>query len=114
MTPHFNGTAISIFVFAMAVHPPNVYQPERSAPGDLLDEKRIAPRKRLLKGAFVVLSEKAPKLECTVKNLSDTGALLQVSTTFGIPANFDLILETHRHHCHVVWRTDTKIGVRFE
>ena len=98
----------------MAVPPPNVYQPEASAPGDSLDEKRLAPRKRLLKGAFVVLSDRAPKLECTVKNLSDTGALLQLSTTFGIPANFDLILETHRHHCHVVWRTDTKIGVRFE
>ena len=98
----------------MALPPPNVYQPEGSVRGDLLDEKRIAPRKRLLKDAFVVLSDKAPKLECTVRNLSDTGALLQVSTTFGIPANFDLILETHRRHCHVVWRTDMKIGVRFE
>jgi hypothetical protein len=79
-----------------------------------LNEKRIAPRKRVLKGAFIVLSDKAPKLECTIKNMSDTGALIQVSSTFGLPAHFDLIVDTHRRHCQVVWRTDTKFGVRFE
>jgi len=79
-----------------------------------LNEKRIAPRKRVLKGAFIVVSEKAPKLECTIRNMSDTGALIQVSSTYGLPANFVLVIDTRRHDCHVMWRTDTKIGVRFE
>ena len=79
-----------------------------------MDEHRIAPRKRVLKGAFIVLSEKAPRLACTIKNISDTGAALQVSTTFGLPASFDLIIDNQRYRCHSVWRTDTKIGVRFE
>ncbi len=79
-----------------------------------MTENRIAPRKRVLKGAFIVTSEKAPKLACTVKNISDTGVALQVSTTFGLPAAFDLIVDNHRYHCRSMWRTDTKIGVKFE
>ena len=79
-----------------------------------MNEKRIAPRRHVLKSAFIVISEKAPKLECTVKNLSDGGAALQVSTTIGIPKNFDLIIDGKRHHCRSVWRTDAKIGVAFE
>jgi hypothetical protein len=79
-----------------------------------VNENRIAPRKRVLKGAFIITSEKAPKLACTVKNISDTGAALQVSTTFGLPAAFDLIFDNQRFHCRSMWRTDTKIGVKFE
>jgi hypothetical protein len=109
-----NGTAISFFAFGIARRASTVYQRSGRRWGNNLNEKRIASRKRVLKGAFIVLSDKAPKLECTIKNMSDTGALIQVSSTFGLPANFDLIIDMHRHHCHVIWRTDTKIGIRFE
>jgi hypothetical protein len=78
-----------------------------------MNEKRNATRHRVLKSAFIVISDKAPKLECTVRNLSDTGAALQVSTTIGIPPNFDLIIDGARRHCRSQWRTDTKIGVMF-
>jgi hypothetical protein len=78
-----------------------------------VQEKRTIFRKRVLKTAQIVLSEKAPKLDCSIRNLSDTGACLQVSTTYGIPTNFEIIIEGTRRHCHSVWRTDTKIGVMF-
>jgi hypothetical protein len=79
-----------------------------------VDEKRIASRSRVLKTAFIVVSDKAPKLECTVRNISETGAALQLSTPYGIPATFDVVIDGARHHCHSMWRTDTKIGVRFD
>lgn len=79
-----------------------------------LTENRHTPRHRVLKGAFIATGEKAPKLECTVRNISDTGAAIQVSTTFGLPQTFDLIVDGARHRCRVMWRTDTKIGVSFE
>lgn len=79
-----------------------------------MTNKRNAPRQKVLKGAFIVLSEKAPKLECTVRNISTTGAALQVSTTIGLPPAFDLIVDGVRRRCHSQWRTDTKIGVLFE
>ena len=77
-------------------------------------EKRTTSRHRVLKSAFIVISEKAPKLECTVRNISESGAALQVSTTIGIPSHFDVIVDGVRHHCRSVWRSDTKIGVAFE
>jgi hypothetical protein len=56
-------------------------------------EHRTIFRKRVLKNAQIVLSDRAPKLECAVRNISKAGACLQVSTTYGIPANFDVIIE---------------------
>jgi hypothetical protein len=53
------------------------------------------------------------EIECAVRNISDTGAALEVSTTFGIPSNFDLIIDGVRRHCQSVWRTETKIGIMF-
>ena len=59
-------------------------------------------RKRILKNAQIILSEKAPKLDCAVRNLSDTGACLQVSTTYGIPSNFEVIIEGVRRACRSI------------
>ena len=67
-----------------------------------------------VENCFIVISDKAPKIECTVRNVSETGAALQVSTTVGIPQNFIVIMDGVRRHCRVQWRTDTKIGVMFE
>jgi len=80
----------------------------------MTEEKRGASRQRVLKGAFIVITEKQPKIECIVKNTSDTGCAVQVTTTIGIPHNFDLIVDGVRRHCHVQWKTGTKIGVKFE
>jgi hypothetical protein len=79
-----------------------------------MDEKRRAPRTRMLKSGKIALSEKAPKIECAIRNMSETGACLQISSTYGIPAYFDLLLSgSERRACHVVWRTDTRLGVAF-
>jgi hypothetical protein len=78
-----------------------------------VQEKRATFRKRVLKTAQIILSDKAPKLDCTVWNLSNTGACLQPSTTYGIPMSFDVVLDGVRRPCRAVWRTDTKMGVTF-
>ena len=79
-----------------------------------MQDKRTNYRKRVLKNAQIILSEKAPKLDCAVRNLTDTGACLQVSTTYGIPATFEVVIEGVRRSCRSMWRTDTKMGVTFE
>jgi hypothetical protein len=77
-------------------------------------ERRVNWRKRILKGAFISFSEKAPKLECTVRDYTSAGANLHVSTTFGLPHQFELVMNGIRRHCRAQWRTDNKIGVTFE
>jgi PilZ domain-containing protein len=78
-----------------------------------VQEKRTNFRKRVLKTAHIILSDKAPKLDCSVRNLSAAGACLQLSTTYGIPMSFDVVLDGVRRPCRAVWRTDTKMGVTF-
>jgi hypothetical protein len=79
-----------------------------------MGERRRLHRPRTLKTGKILLSEKAPKLECTIRNLSDGGACLQISTTVGIPAYFDLLLlGNERRACHVLWRTSTQLGIAF-
>lgn len=79
-----------------------------------VNEKRVTQRRRVLRAAYIVISDKAPKLECGVRNFSEAGAALEVSTTFGIPSSFDIIIDGARRHCRSVWRTDTKMGVAFQ
>ena len=55
-----------------------------------VNEKRVASRRRVLKSAFIILSDMAPKLEC--RNISETGTTLQVFT-FGLPLYFDLLID---------------------
>ena len=78
-----------------------------------MQEKRTIFRKRVLKTAQIILSDKAPKLDCAVRNLSNTGACLQVSTTYGLPMSFEVVLDGVCRPCRAVWRTDNKIGVTF-
>ena len=77
-------------------------------------DKRAAMRKRMLKTASIVISDKAPKLECTLRNISETAALLQVLTTLGIPFRFDVIIDGVCHHCRSVWRNDSRMGIAFQ
>jgi hypothetical protein len=79
-----------------------------------MSERRAFFRGRTLKGGFIVLSEKAPRLECTVRNYSTAGAALRVSTTFGLPYRFDLVVDGMARRCRSQWRTDNRIGVVFE
>jgi len=79
-----------------------------------MSEKRAAYRRRILKSAFIVISDKTPKIECAVRNASKSGASLRLSTTVGLPGNFDVVIEGARRRCRSQWRTDTQIGVTFE
>ena len=77
-------------------------------------ERRSVARTRILKRGFIVLSERAPRLECTVRSISERGATLQVSTTLGLPQNFDLVVDGARRRCRSQWRTDNRMGVVFD
>ena len=75
------------------------------------DNNRITPRHRVLKGARIEFGSSV--FDCTIRNLSDTGAALDVSPV-GIPAEFTLVAEGFRRPCKVVWRKEQRIGVTFE
>lgn len=78
--------------------------------------RRSEPRPRTLKGGRIVFNGGYSSFDCTVRNLSTGGALLQVATTADIPNTFDLIINNSgdtRYHCTVRWRTHVSLGVAF-
>lgn len=76
-------------------------------------DNRIAPRSRTLKAATIAFN--GGVIDCVLRNLSDTGAQLEVTSPVGIPDQFELMLTGESAHrpCRVVWRKATRIGVSF-
>lgn len=79
------------------------------------EDRRISVRKRMLKGGVIAFSARHATLPCVVRDLSDTGARLQVKATSSVPDTFDLIVELDGLEApsRVVWRSLTELGVRF-
>ena len=77
-------------------------------------ETRIAPRYRVSKAAAIEFVGGA--IDCTIRDLSITGAALKVSSQSGIPAQFTLVVPGDGLHlpCNVVWRNGYRIGVAFD
>jgi PilZ domain len=75
---------------------------------------RIAVRHRVMKPAKIEYG--GVKVACTVRDISTTGAALEVPDQFGIPATFTLNMPEDRLKlpCHVVWRRDFRMGVAFD
>jgi hypothetical protein len=80
----------------------------------VMNERRSNPRHRVLKAATIEFN-RAGGVSCTVRNLSATGACIEVESPLGIPKSFDLMIkdEPPIHHCEVVWRTVHRLGVSF-
>jgi hypothetical protein len=59
-------------------------------------EHRRSPRRRTLKGETILFGT-TTTIDCVVRNLSETGASLEVETYVGIPANFTLLIKRTYH-----------------
>jgi hypothetical protein len=79
------------------------------------DNRRIDRRTRTLKGGRIVYNGGYSAADCTVKNLSDSGALLEIEQVLGIPSEFILYVNPERdgRPCRVAWRTGGRMGVTF-
>ena len=77
-----------------------------------MGDNRIASRQRVLKGGTIEFGGGA--ITCTVRNISATGAALDVTSPVGIPAQFTLVTKGSHLPCRVVWRKEKRIGVTFE
>jgi hypothetical protein len=80
-----------------------------------MTEQRTAQRRRTLKSALIAFNDEHSTVSCTVRNLSEGGAQLQVASVIGIPDAFILHLADKRMApCTVVWRKATELGVSFD
>jgi len=80
-----------------------------------MDERRKHLRVRTLKAAKIIVKLHSSVVDCVVRNKSDHGALILVPSLVGIPASFELVMDSDhiRHDCRVAWRGNDRLGVEF-
>lgn len=63
----------------------------------------------------VIRTRGRPDVTCTVRNISEGGALLQVSQPAWLPSRFQLFIEVSKseRECEIVHRGEITVGVRF-
>ena len=78
------------------------------------DKKRAAQRFRVLKSGTIEFSGHA--IPCTVRNLSASGAAIEVNTPLWFPDHFTLGIASDgtRRACRIVWREEKRIGLAFD
>ena len=78
-----------------------------------MNDVRRDARRRVLKGAQIVLNEGRSVIDCRMRNASEGGATLEVDSLAGIPDEFALRSSEGRRSCRVAWRRPGRIGVAF-
>jgi hypothetical protein len=77
-------------------------------------DQRRTKRKRVLKGARILMPAIGISADCAVRNLSETGACLVLTAPVAISDAFELAMYDHTiRPCRVVWRAGRRVGVVF-
>ncbi len=78
-----------------------------------MTEKRAAQRYRVFKGGTIRFENSG--IACTVRNLSDGGAAIDLEHPVILPQSFKLSISRDNfvRNCRTVWRNDKRIGLAF-
>ena len=76
------------------------------------DQRRLH-RHRVLKGALVVLGNRQTVFDCTVRNLNEGGAKIEMERPMYVPDEFELAVPSMNQiaPARAAWRTARTIGV---
>jgi hypothetical protein len=76
-------------------------------------DNRGQPRRRVLKTGKILFAQGACMLDCTIKNISDKGAMLQIENSIRVPDDFQLYEPSGHllHEVRVVRRANRVLGV---
>jgi PilZ domain len=79
-----------------------------------VSEKRKNVRLRTLKTRLIAFDKGT--ISCLVRNVSISGACIEVASPVGIPDTFTLLIESDhiKRQCHVAWMKDKRIGIHFD
>lgn len=87
---------------------------ESAEESQLVEDLRGAPRRRTFKAARIVYNGGHSVLNCTVRDLSDSGACLMIDTFTELPESFAVYFQDGRKvPVEVIWKRNDRMGVRF-
>lgn len=78
-----------------------------------MERREISRKPVLMSGAIQFAGS---TINCLVRNMSISGAALDVTNPHDIPERFSLVFKADGTHipCHVIWRQEERIGVAFD
>lgn len=79
------------------------------------EEKRRAPRRRVLKQGLAVLHPPSGSIDVCIRDISDTGAKLQLNAEFALDKEFPLVVVAEKLLVQVrlAWQKGRMAGVEF-
>jgi hypothetical protein len=79
-----------------------------------MHEHRVTKRNRVLKAGAIAFGKS--ELDCLIRNVSATGAAIEVRSPLWFPDDFVLVVTSDgsARPCHVVWRKERRLGVVFD
>jgi hypothetical protein len=80
-------------------------------------EKRTSKRKPLHQRAWITAGKGASVVDCTLSDISESGARIKFEKPGELPEGFILMFTANgqpSRWCRVVWRSDSHVGVRFD
>jgi hypothetical protein len=77
-------------------------------------ERRAIPRKPVLMSGVIKFA--GSTINCLIRNMTISGAALDVTNPHDIPERFNLVFKADGTDipCHVIWRREERIGVAFD
>lgn len=80
-----------------------------------VEDKRKSRRSRMLQSGKIIYGKSVMIIECVIRDRSDDGARLKVSSTSDVPTQFRLFFQDSNtlRAARVVWKTDREIGIEF-
>src|SRR5918997_3066146 len=81
-----------------------------------MSDKRSTPRLRSFLKGRVLFNGGQNSLDCLIRDISSSGARLELSASVTLPDRFDLYLPHRDETCKVQiqWRRDNQLGIAFE
>ncbi len=78
-------------------------------------ESRVAKRLRVLKTGKIIVNKSLAVVDCTVRDLSDTGAKLVCAKSGEVPDEFRIVLiqDNTIRDAVVMWRKGEQLGIKF-
>jgi hypothetical protein len=94
-------------------------QAKQGSPGvssEVVFDRRKSQRKRVLIAGSIRGLSKLTAFDCTVRNLSERGAMIDLGEVAYLPDSFELDMPHRgvRHAAYVRWQTGRLIGVCFD
>ncbi|GJD93108.1 diguanylate cyclase domain-containing protein [Methylobacterium iners] len=95
--------------------------PARPAPPEAEDptirtaDFRRSPRQRVFKRGRIMTPDTGSTFDCTLRNVSQTGAALRFDAFFALPEEFDLVIvgAGQKRRCRVRWQSGVDVGVQY-